>query len=149
MPKFHFRLQTLQRLRVFARDELRSRLAEAQSAGEILDGQRSAIAAEQATLVDAMRQCLMKGSLNVSQMLETQRYQLGLEAQARLLSEQAQRLAEEIDNRRQAVVEADRDVRVLEPLRDRRRVEHQRAQRLAEVKELDEIGAFRHRVHDR
>ena len=118
MPKFRFRLQTLQRLREMNRDELRVRLAEAFQAEQILTQQRDAVAAEAAALAATRRQLMTDGSMDVTRLLESQRYQLLLEAQSRTLAEQATRLAEEVDVRRQAVVEADRQVRVLDKLRE-------------------------------
>ena len=79
----------------------------------------------------------------MTRLLEAQRYQLALEAQARLLAEQAARLAEEVEVRRQAVVEADREVRVLDKLRERRLAQHHSAELAAEAKRLDEIAATR------
>ena len=46
----------------------------------------------------------------------------------------------EIDRRRQALVEADRQVRVLEKLRDRKLKEYEREELLKEVRDMDEIS---------
>lgn len=143
MAKFRFRLQTLRRLREMNRDELRVRLAEAFQAEQILTQQREAVAAEAASLAATRRQLMTDGSMDVTRLLESQRYQLLLEAQSRTLAEQAARLAEEVDVRRQAVVEADRQVRVLDKLRERREAQHRSAQQAAEAKRLDEIAATR------
>ena len=117
MARFRFRLDTLRRLREATRDELRVRLAEAFQAEQILSDQRRAIDSDSAALVQTRRQLVGGGSLDVTRLLELQRYQLLLEAQSRTLAEQAARLSEEVDVRRHAVVEADRQVRVLEKLR--------------------------------
>ncbi len=146
MPRFRFRLQTLSRLRESARDELRGRLAEAYQAEQILAEQRTAVAVEAAALADAQRRMMSDGALDVTRVLETQRYQLALEAQSRTMAEQAARLAEEAEARRQAVVEADRDVRVLDKLRERRLAQYQYAEQCAEAKVLDEIAAMRWEV---
>jgi flagellar protein FliJ len=143
MPRFRFRLQTLRRLRELTRDELRVRLAEAFHAEQILAEQRAAVAAEAVALVETRRRTMLDGSMDVTRLLESQRYQLTLEAQARVLGEQAARLAEEVELRRNAVVEADREVRVLEKLRERRLVQHHVAEQAAEGKRLDEIAATR------
>jgi flagellar FliJ protein len=142
MPRFRFRLQTLRRLRELTRDELRVRLAEAFQAEQILAEQRAAIAAEAAALVEA-RRTMLDGAMDVTRLLESQRYQLALEAQSRVLAEQAMRLTEEVEVRRQAVVEADREVRVLDKLRERRLAQHRHAEQAAEAKRLDEIAATR------
>jgi len=52
-------------------------------------------------------------------------------------------LEQEIERRREAVVDADRQVRVLDKLRERREREHRYAAERAESKRLDEVGANR------
>lgn len=143
MARFRFRLQALQRLREMNRDELRVRLAEAFRAEQIVQEQQTALAAEAASLADARRRLVAEGALDVTRLLESQRYQLLLEAQIRTLAEQAARLAEEVDVRRQAVVEADRHVRALDKLRERRFEQHVKGEQTAEAKRLDEVATMR------
>jgi flagellar export protein FliJ len=143
MARYRFRLQTLRRLREIARDELRVRLAEAYQAERILADERTAVDGERAQLGDMQRRLVADGALDVTRVLAAQRYQLVLEAQSRALAEQAVRLAEEVERRRQAVVEADREVRVLGKLRERGERQHRREADRAEAKRLDEIGSNR------
>ncbi len=143
MARFRFRLETLRRLREMNRDELRVRLAEAFQAEQILADQRAALVDEIATMAESRRRLTADGAVDVTRLLESQRYQLLLEAQGRTLAEQAARLAEEVEVRRQAVVEADRQVRVLDKLHDRRRSQHEQASQAAEAKRLDEVAATR------
>jgi flagellar protein FliJ len=144
MARFRFRLQTLQRLREMNRDEMRARLAEAYQAERILSEQRAAVDAETAALAAARRQMIDGGSFDVTRMLDAQRYQLLLEAQSRTMADQAARLTQEAETRRAALVEADRDVRVLDKLRERRLAQHRAAQEAADAKRLDEIAVMRH-----
>jgi flagellar FliJ protein len=143
MAKFRFRLETLQRLREMNRDELRVRLAEAIQAEQIVGEQRRELLREAAALAVARREQFAAGSPDIARVLNAQRYQLMLEAQEQALAEQAQRLAEEIEVRRLAVVEADRQVRVLDKLRERRAAQHAAAQNAADAKRLDEIATTR------
>lgn len=143
MPRFTFRLQTLRRLREIHRDEVRGRLAEAFEAERILEERRSAVAEEAVACAESRRQALQSGALDVNQLVATQRYELVLQAEARTLAEQAAMLAEEIENRRRAVVEADRQVRVLDKLEERRRREFVDAQSKKEAKQLDEVAVTR------
>jgi len=143
MAKFRFRLETLHRLREMTRDELRVRLAEAIQAEQIIGEQRQELLREAAILAAARREQFAAGSPDISQVLNAQRYQMMLEAQERALAEQAQKLAEEIEIRRLAVVEADRQVRVLDKLRERRAAQHAAAQNAADAKRFDEIAATR------
>ena len=84
-----------------------------------------------------------QGAVDVNRLLTGQRYQLALEAQQRVLAEQAVKLAEEVERRRLAVVEADRGVRMLDKLEERQRRDHAVAEQSAENKRLDEVGAMR------
>jgi flagellar export protein FliJ len=143
MPRFRFRLATLRRLREITRDELRSRLATAYEAERILAEQRHAIDVESLALVASRRHAVEQTPLNVTALLESQRYQFALEAQARTLAEQADKLAAEVERRRLAVVEADREVRVLDKLEERQRAQHGLAAARAENKRLDEVAAVR------
>src|SRR5262245_15487678 len=111
MARFRFQLDALRQLREMTRDERRGRLAEAYQAEQILAEQRRVAALETEALVDVRRQLVAGGAVDVTRLLESQRRQLMLEAQARTLADQAARLTEEIEIRRQAVVEADREVR--------------------------------------
>jgi flagellar FliJ protein len=143
MARFRFRLQTLRRLREINRDELRVRLAEAYQAEQILAQERAALEDERAGLAALQRRLVDGGALDVNRVLAAQRYQLVLEAQRRALAEQAARLDEEIERRREDVVAADQQVRVLDKLRERRQREHRYAAERAEAKRLDEVGANR------
>lgn len=143
MARFQFRLQTLRRLREIHRDELRFRLATAYEAERILAEQQAQLTTEEEALIETRRAMAQQTPLNVNRLLSAQRYQLALEAQRRVLAEQAEKLAAEVELRRQAVVEADREVRVLDKLEERKRAQHAQAQQRAEMKRLDEVGANR------
>lgn len=143
MPRYRFRLQTLRRLREMARDELQSQLATAYEAERILAEQQTALGAEAAALVAAQRQAMQQSPLDVNRLLESQRYQLSLQAQSRVLAEQAEKLAVEVERRRAAVIEAEREVRVLDKLEARQRAHHAQGQLRAETKLLDEMASVR------
>lgn len=143
MARFRFRLQTLRRLREIHRDEQRGRLAAAFEAERILSEQRAQVAAEITTLADVQRRLMQSGELDVNQLLAAQRYRLTLEAQSHTLAEQAVKVAEEVERRRQALVDADREVRVLDKLEDRQRRQHREAADRAATKVLDEIATMR------
>ena len=143
MARFRFRLQTLRRLREIHRDEQRARLATAYEAERILTAQREGVIAETAALADSQRQLMQQGALDVTLLLASQRYKQALEAQIRTLTEQAAKLAEEVERRRQTLVEADREVRVLDKLEERKRDLHREASQRAETKVLDEVASTR------
>lgn len=143
MARFHFRLQTLRRLREIHRDEQRFRLATAYEAERILAEQQAALDAEQAALAASQRHAMQQTPLDVNRLLESQRYQLSLQAQDRVLAGQAEQLAVEVERRRAAMIEAEREVRVLDKLELRQRAQFAQAQQRAETKQLDEMASVR------
>jgi flagellar FliJ protein len=141
MAKYRFRLETLRKLRAAQRDELRRKLAEAHQAVAMLEEQRRAVAEEIVALQHAQRNTTQAPTTDVNRLLEAHRYQAVLRAQQNTLQKQAQLLAEEVERRRERVIEADRQVRVLDKLDERKQREHALASLRAEVKELDEVAS--------
>ena len=64
-----------------------------------------------------------------------------LQAQLAQLNQKRAQLEDEIARRRQALVEADRDVKTLEKLRERQHQQHELASRRADQKLLDDAAA--------
>jgi flagellar FliJ protein len=141
MAKFRFRLATLQKLREIQRDELRSKLVEAVQAQQILEEQLAQVAGDIQSLLEMRRSAVQSGTLQVDPLLEAQRYQGVLYAQQDKMREQIRLLSAEVERRRQAMVEADRQVKVLEKLHERKLAEHHAKQLVAETKVLDEVAA--------
>ena len=119
MARFTFRLTALLRLRESRRNECRAALAEAYRVDEVLLKQVETIGRELDALRKFCRITLTSKVVNVDRLVEAQRYELIARAQQQRLVEQRQQVAQEIKHRRQALVEADREVRVLEKLRER------------------------------
>jgi flagellar export protein FliJ len=143
MAKYQFRLETLQKVREARRSQQRAALAEAFRAEQVLASNRADLEAEAAELREVQRSAAAGRYLDVNRLLEAQRYELLLKARGLELAKQATLLAAETERRRQALVEADRDVRVLERLDERKRREHDRRTQRLEVKQLDEVAMFR------
>jgi flagellar FliJ protein len=143
MAKYSFRLATLQKVREARRTQQRQALAEAFSAEQVLAENREALAAEEAELREMQRTATQGQYLDVNRLLEAQRYDLLLKARGEELAKQALLLAAETERRRQLLVEADRDVRVLEMLDERHRAEHKQRQQQIELKLLDEAASTR------
>ena len=144
MAKYRFRLATLQKLRETRRDEHRSALAEAFQAEQVLADHRQALTAEQAELRDLQRAAAAEHYLDVNRLLEATRYELVLRANQQELSRQQELLAVEVERRRLALVEADREVRTLELLDERHRQQHDQRQQRLEEKLLDEAASLQH-----
>jgi flagellar FliJ protein len=148
MAKFRFRLATLQKLRELHRDELRAKLAEAVRANQILEEQLNQVASEIDSLLSMRRQAVQGAQVNVDPLLEAQRYHGVLLSQQATMHEQSRLLLAEIERRRQSVVEADRQVKVLEKLHDRKLEEYRRNEQRVETKILDEVASRNTREAD-
>ena len=140
MSKFHFRLATLLRLRQSTRDERRLELAESQRADAELQDRLTRLAAQQERLRDECREAAGPGEVDFVRLAEAHQYAAGLRTQEDELVRQRQALAIEIDRRRQAVLEADRDVRTLEKLRENQFETHRQDENRQEIKRLDEAA---------
>lgn len=141
MKPFRFRLATLLKLREQTRDERRNQLAEAYRAERILAEHRATVQAEADSLRVESGQAVQAKAINVDRLLDNHRYQMILAAQLANIDVQARKLAAEIDRRRQALIIADREVRVLEKLRETKQVYHRQAAETLENKQFDEIAA--------
>lgn len=138
MKKFSFRLQPLVRVREAVRDERRGQLAEAL-------GIQAALAERRQALTNLLGEARLghtapAGRVDVDRLLDAERYEMLLLAESRQLAQQEASVAAEVEKRRQALVWADQDVRVLEKLRDAQRLRWQGAMAREEMNELDEIA---------
>lgn len=143
MSKFHFRLESLMKLREADRQQRRIELAEAFHAETLLRQQATQLQQDIQTIEMQSRAISSPGRIQVDQVLDTHRYKLMLKSQVMILSQKEAQLQAEIEKRRAALAGADRDVRVLEKLRDRKREEHDAAELKHERKQLDEVAAQR------
>ena len=140
MAKYKFRLETLEKLRVARRDQQRVALAEAFRAEQVLEARRAEIRNEQQTIRAMQRSASAEPYLNLNRLLDAQRYELVLKAREIELTNLSAMLSTEIERRRLALVEADREVRVLELLDERGRRAHRKELARLETRELDEIA---------
>ncbi len=140
MPAFRFRLQTLLKLREADRQQRQVELAEAHRADQLLCEQMESLAAELEMHKRQVAAAKQRDQIDVNQLLNSNRYELVLKTQAAALAQQREQVGQEIERRRQAVVGADREVRVLERLRERQLRAHQQAEAVRETKQLDEVA---------
>lgn len=141
MARFQFRLQAVLRVRLSEREQRRVELAQAFEADRLLRGQIEETTAELAGVRLNAREAASPGAVDVDRLLALQRYAWRLQAQARGLEQQHSQVEQEIERRRQALVEADRQVRMLEKLLANQELLHRAAAQQAEQKVLDEVGA--------
>jgi len=146
LKKYRFRLATLRKLREVRRDELRSKLAEAYRAVQLLEDQIATVQDEIIQMQAAQRSAADGTKTDINGLMEAGRYQSVLRMQQTTMQDQIKLLATEVERRRQAVVEADGQVRILDKLEERQKAEHRQEFLRTEVKELDEIGSRRAEV---
>jgi len=137
---FRFRLETLLRLRLAERDQRRAELANALRAEELLRGEERTLEDQQIEAAARSRQLKSPGAANVDALLEIHRYEAVLAAQRRLLKQQIAQVEVETERRRQALVEADRQLRVLEKLRERQADIWKKETEREAVKQFDELA---------
>jgi flagellar protein FliJ len=140
MAQFKFRLTTLLKLREAARDERRMELAQAYEADDILRQHSEQVQTEMDYLIDQCRKAAEPGAINLDRLIEAQRYEIILKVQQRHLEEQRGRLAAEIERRRVALLAANREVRILEKLREHQAEQYNQEQNRLDIKRLDEVA---------
>jgi flagellar FliJ protein len=140
MPKFDFRLAPLLRLREATRDGWRVELAQSQRTDLELQHQLMQIEQQQKRLQRQWRQAAGPGEVDLPCLAEADRYAASLRAQEEQLRQQRRTLAAEIDRQRQALIEADRDVRTLEKLRENQFQAHCHEENRQDAKRLDEAA---------
>jgi len=141
MANFRFRLATLLRLREATRDERRGELAQAYRAATVLAEQEGRLADEMRETRQRILDASRPGELDVDALVARHRHQLLLVAQRQLLDRQRQQVEAEIELRRQRLLEADRDVQVLDKLRQRKRERFEYEELREETKQLDEVAS--------
>ncbi|MHC4404892.1 MAG: flagellar export protein FliJ [Planctomycetota bacterium] len=149
MAKFKFRLATLLRLRESARDERRTELAQAYQADEIVGAEQERLESNLRALEKQTRQATAPGPLDVDWLIDVRRYELVLTSQKEHVAKQRRALEAEIERRRQALIDADREVRVLEELRRKQSDRHRYEESRLEVKRLDEVAGRRTAQEDK
>ena len=140
MARFTFRLATLLKIREAARDERRLQLAQAYQADAVLQEEQQRLAESLAQLEREHRDASSPGEIHVDRLLQTQRHEMLLKAQVGHLAKQRDAVAEEIERRRAVLAEANRQVKVLENLRQRQLERHQQEENRSQIKLLDEVA---------
>jgi flagellar FliJ protein len=140
---FHFRLQKLMNLRGLTRDQRRAELAQAYEAENLLQRQRDELLATSGQIRSAMRQASRPGEILVDHLLSTHRHELVLRSDLVVLEQQTNQVAEEIERRRQALLEAEKEFRVIEKLREKLKTRHRQETEKQELRQLDEAALLR------
>ena len=140
MAKFKFRLATLLRLREVTRDERREELAEAFRADNVLSERIDHVEEELGWMERTCRTLAAPGTVDVDRLVDAERYERVLRSQRDELGGQREAVGAEIQRRRQKLLGANRNVRVLEKLRDKHAARHRGRENRQELKQIDEVA---------
>jgi flagellar export protein FliJ len=141
MAEFRFRLAPVLKLQEAARDERRSELAEAYRAEDALHARMRELDQALEKLKQECRSNSQPGVVDVDRLIDAQRYELLVVSQRQLLKQHELSLSAEIERRREALVSADREVRMLQKLREKQQLDHRQHEHRQEVKAMDEVAA--------
>lgn len=144
MANFRFRLKAVATLREQARDRLAEALAEVQEAQRIVAEQINQLQRE---IEEALKQRHMAsiGIVRIDRLLLVQRHQLMLEAQRDQANQQLKLLEEEYDRRRALLVEAEKEVKAMERLKETQQARWNQDQLIAEQKQMDEWASTQYK----
>lgn len=143
MAKFRFRLATLRKIREMNRDQRRARLADAQRADDILRQQLDQVDQAIHAIKEECRRASAPGAVDVDRLTQAHLHELLLKTQHRHFGQQREAVAKEIEARREALVHANREVRVLEKLEEKQADRHRQEEERRQRKQLDEVAGQR------
>ena len=137
---FRFRLQKLMDLRRRTRDQRRADLGQAYEAEQVLQRQQQQLLAEIEQLKTHMRQTARPGEVAVDQLLGAHRYELLLQSQRTLLAQRTDQVTQEVERRRQLLLEAEKEFRVIEKLQEKLQSRYRQETEKQEHRRLDEVA---------
>ena len=142
MPSFHYRLETLLKMRGLERDRCRIALKEALDRQKSLQEKLDAVDEEIVELSDRERSAFASGAVDMVLIRDLGRYKTVLYDNRTEMLRQMVPIREEVEVCRARLLEADRSVKTLEKLREKQRHEHRAEAERRENKEFDEIAAL-------
>ncbi|UUO07664.1 flagellar export protein FliJ [Blastopirellula sp. J2-11] len=140
MASFHFRLATYLKLKIAARDQRQAELMEVLSIQEQLTREMQETAELLETTITEARDGCSVGRMNVDSLIVAQRELNHLRSLIAHKQSLQRKLNPHIEQRRNALLEAEKEVRSLEKLRERQEKRFQTEQERLDSLELDEIG---------
>jgi flagellar export protein FliJ len=143
MSKFKFRLATLLRIRESVRDDCRAKLAKARRAEDILEEKKRLIEEHLTDMRHRAYQAAAPGEIDVDRLIEARRFETVLLAEKEHAGNQQQMVRLEVERLRQVLVAANREVQVLQKLRDGQIERHRAEENRQEIKTLDEVALER------
>jgi len=144
---FKFRLEPLIKIRKNTLQERQAELAQAYDARNILEEYLQEIDRQLTEGAATARSLMQEGqTVNVEHLLGLRRQEMFLRANQDDLNQKIQIIDEEIEVRRAKVVEANKELKIVEKLKEKRYDKYLEEEKKAETKEMDEI-AGRQRPH--
>lgn len=141
-----FRLATLHKLRERDRDVAGKAVQEVRGAMEKLDERQREIE-ESSRSMDAYRKQASTGAINLQQILDAQRFQLVLAAQAAQIADHQGTLRQELERCQFALLKCQQAVKSLEKLREQRDDTALTLELGKQQERLDEWSSIRHATH--
>ncbi|GAB4135759.1 MAG: hypothetical protein Tsb009_02380 [Planctomycetaceae bacterium] len=146
MSRFVFRLEPLLKYRRHYRDLCATLLGQLLANGRELDLQKESLKAQHRGQLDEIRNIVKQGQLDIDRAANRRYFAGHLIGQMHSLSQQRSLLEEQIQQCRQTLIEADRNVKVLEKLREKQYLEFQTEQLRKTERELSETWLAAHAV---
>lgn len=144
MAAFRFQLDSLRKLRTIVRDRMRVRLGEALQAEGVLEQRQQELHQELLELKQRQRQSVASTEPDVNILLDLQRYEAHVIGQIQNHVKQIKTVQDEVEKRRSQLAEAEKDVRILDKLEDRKRAEFQKEVLRQEALELSEVATMQY-----
>jgi flagellar export protein FliJ len=140
---YKFRLQPLQKIRENTRRERQADLARALEAEAVVREKIESLVQELDATKTEGRRLASEGKINVDFLVGLRRHEAWLLVQKQEAEQKLEQVLTEVERRRLALVEADKEVKVLEKLHEKLKEKHDAEMTAREVVELDEIASVR------
>ncbi|MCL2348105.1 MAG: hypothetical protein FWC50_07560 [Planctomycetaceae bacterium] len=140
---FNFRLKPLQKIRENVRKERQTELAKALEAEAVIREKLEGIKHEIKATKEEGRRLAAGGEINVDDLIGLRRHEAFLLAQKTAMEEHLEKLLVEVERRRQAVIEADKEVRIMEKFHEKLKERYDSALEAKEIAGFDEIANIR------
>ncbi|MCC7084608.1 MAG: flagellar export protein FliJ [Pirellulales bacterium] len=140
MHTSHFRFDQVHQFRRSVREQRRLELLEVQRAEDQLACQIAQLHDELQSIRSQARSVVRPGQLDLSQLRHAQRYEQSLRSELSQAQRRCQTLAAEVEHRRQALVAAEQEVKLLDRLQEQQRVRRRLDLARREAKLHDELA---------
>ena len=137
---FTFRLEPLISIRDNVLKEKQAELAKAYEARRIIEEARVKVERDIGDNLQAGREMLRSGKIDVNFLLGVREHEIFLLAQLEQAKQDIIEIEKEIDLRRRAVVEANKELKIIEKLKEKKYEKHLAEEKRKETIQMDEIA---------